>query len=333
MTQTTDALAGRESDFARDLVRWQKACGRHGLPWMVRDPYRRWLSEIMLQQTQVSVVLEYFTRFVERFASVTDLAQADDTEVMALWAGLGYYTRARNLLAAARCVAARPGAAFPTSAKELQALPGVGPSTAAAIASFCFDEPAAVTDGNVMRVLSRVVNYREPIDGTAGKKELTALARRLVSRTKPGVYNQAMMDVGAMICTRTQPKCAVCPLQGYCQAAALGCAHELPVKRAKRAKTIRELPLAWIEKDGRVCVVLRSSGDIWPGLWCLPTLEAPTGEVIGRIQHQLTHRDLRITICRSHAAEPEGAQWIGREDLERFALPAPLRKALLTLLD
>ena len=320
---------GAPGAFAETLVAWQKTFGRRGLPWMVRDPYRRWLSEIMLQQTQVSVVLDYFTRFVGRFPTVEDLAHAEDAEVMALWAGLGYYSRARNLLAAARAVV--EAGAFPDTAAELEELPGVGRSTAAAIASFCFDEPRAVLDGNVVRVLSRVLDFHEAVDTGAAKKALWEAAETLVSRTEPGVYNQALMDVGATVCTRTKPKCTVCPLFAFCAAARRGTAEGLPRKSPKRARTQRVVRLARIVRDGKLCVVTRPAGGIWPGLVCLPESEDSGARVLASIRHTLTHRDLTIEICEGADEAPAGCRWIAPGEIDAEGFPAPVRRALLSL--
>lgn len=326
--------------FAQTVVDWQKVHGRHGLPWMVNDAYLRWLSEIMLQQTQVSVVLDYFHRFTERFPTVEDLAAAPEGDVMALWAGLGYYSRARNLHAAAKSVMHDFGGQFPQTLEELMTLPGVGRSTAAAIASFCFDVAEPVLDGNVKRVLSRVTTYEEAVDTSIGEKALLGLARKLVHRDEPGVYNQGMMDVGATICTRTNPKCDCCPLNGLCRAFMAGSQESYPIKKLKIKRSDRTLRLAWVESDGKVLLIERQKGDIWPGLWCLPEMNAQLQtSPIARDKRVLTHLNLTIEVyrakaCDVRAADSSHSRWVSLTDADErssLGMPAPVRKIVESL--
>ncbi|MGA8009466.1 MAG: A/G-specific adenine glycosylase, partial [Thiomonas sp.] len=205
--------------FSARLVQWQRQHGRHDLPWKVRDPYRVWLSEIMLQQTQVAVVTDYFARFTARFPTVQALAAAPQDAVLAAWSGLGYYQRARNLHHCAQIVVETHGGAFPQTAEMLATLPGVGPSTAAAIAAFCFDERAAILDGNVQRVLCRSHGIDDPVPTTATTRKLWALARLLLPEAKDiAAYTQALMDLGATVCKPRQPLCMQCPFQTDCRA-------------------------------------------------------------------------------------------------------------------
>ena len=332
-------------EFSRALTAWQQRSGRHDLPWMVPDAYCRWLSEIMLQQTQVSVVIGYYERFLKRFPTVADLACAKESDVMSLWSGLGYYARARNLLKAAQMVMREFAGVFPTTASELQKLPGVGKSTAAAVASFCSGEPAAICDGNVKRVLSRVAAFDEPVDSAFGTKALWSLAQQLILAEAPGVFNQAMMDLGAMICTRTHPKCLLCPVSGFCRARALNAQETYPVKKPVREKEKRLLQLGlWVENDS-VVLVERTAKDIWRGLWCLPqlrqctqckglapeNLNAVSEGLIERFSHTLTHRELTIEIYRVNGVLENG-QTIRRvpvKDVEKAPLPAPIKAFLL----
>ena len=341
-------LCGLWSDpheFSRALTDWQQSSGRHDLPWMVPDAYCRWLSEIMLQQTQVSVVIGYYERFLKRFPTVADLACAKESDVMSLWSGLGYYARARNLLKAAQMVMREFAGVFPTTASELQKLPGVGKSTAAAVASFCSGEPAAICDGNVKRVLSRVAAFEKPVDSALGIKALWSLAQQLILAEAPGVFNQAMMDLGAMICTRTHPKCLLCPVCGFCRARELNAQETYPVKKPAREKEKRLLQLGlWVE-NGLVVLVERTAKDIWRGLWCLPQLRQCTQSkdqipenlnalpdgLIERFSHTLTHRELTIEIYRVNGVLANG-QTIRRvpvKDVEKAPLPAPIKAFLL----
>ena len=320
--------------FASRLVTWQKECGRHGLPWMVRDPYARWLSEIMLQQTQVSVVIDYFARFTQAFPTVRDLAFADEEDVMQLWAGLGYYSRARNLHAAARMVMDTFHGSFPKTSQELECLPGVGRSTAAAIASFCFDEPVAILDGNVKRVLSRVIALDEAIDKSAGTRILWQYAQALVSRQEPGIYNQAMMDLGAMICTRTAPKCLHCPIGEFCRAHQLGKERSYPVKTPPKKRPERTCSMYVYRKGGNVWLVRRTQKGVWQGLWSLPEVAPADGGKVVQVSHfthDFTHYRLQAHICEVHAAPQGEGRWVRCADIAQTALPTPVKKILLAL--
>lgn len=325
--------------FAELLCEWQKLKGRKNLPWFTDDPYRRWLSEIMLQQTQVSVVKDYFARFLEAFPTVEDLACADEEDVMRLWAGLGYYSRARNLHRAAKLVVQAGG--FPISREEWEMLPGVGTSTAAALASFCSSEPAAVCDGNVKRVLARILALNEPVDQAKTGKFLQQEADRLVSRIEPGVYNQAMMDLGAMLCTKHAPKCPECPVTEYCRAYAAGNPEDYPRKLPKKPKrTALVHALLAVEGKGadrRVWLVkrtlLQKGMGHWKGLWTLPEVPESSERELARIEHVMSHVALTLVV---HAAKPEqmppDAFTVPAVDIAEAPLPAPVRKLLSTLL-
>ncbi len=266
-------------DETRALLDWYDLHSRD-LPWRIGpaaraagarpDPYRVWLSEIMLQQTTVAAVRAYYLRFIDRWPTVGALAAAADEDVMAAWAGLGYYARARNLLACARAVAAERDGRFPDTVEELRALPGVGPYTAAAIAAIAFDRPATVVDGNVERVMARLRAMEEPLPDA--KPRLAALAAELTPERRPGDLAQAMMDLGATVCTPRSPACGICPLIGSCQARAQGLAGELPRKRRKAAKPVRH-GIAWVgrRRDGLWLLERREERGLlggmlgWPG--------------------------------------------------------------------
>lgn len=252
---------------------------KRDLPWReTRDAYKIWLSEIILQQTRVAQGLDYYLRFTMRFPTLRDLAEASEDEVLKLWQGLGYYSRARNLLKAAR-VAYASWSEIPDDYERLRTLPGVGDYTAAAIASFAFDLPHAVVDGNVFRVLSRLYADFTPIDSTQGKKRFAELAHRILDRQHPALHNQAMMELGALVCAPSEPHCDACPLAELCQARARETQNELPVKTKKTAKRTRYfnyLYLSWNESDGAVKYALhrRGKGDIWAGLYEPPLIES-----------------------------------------------------------
>jgi A/G-specific adenine glycosylase len=333
------------ADFALRLVAWQRQHGRHDLPWQrTRDPYRVWLSEVMLQQTQVGTVRGYYARFLARFPTVQDLAAAPLDEVLALWAGLGYYSRARNLHACAQAVSARGG--FPREAAALAALPGIGPSTARAIAAFCFGERLSIFDGNVQRVLARLLAFDDDLARSPAVKALWARADALVPATAEAMpaYTQGLMDLGATVCTPRAPDCPACPVQSLCAAHAQGRVAELPRKTKTLKRGQRESWWLWLERepDGALWLQQRPARGIWAGLWSLPLFDdeaalqaAAAGaalEVMPAIQHALTHLDWRLHPRRARwrradSPLPEG-RWVPPDEWVAHGMPAPLQKLL-----
>lgn len=338
------------------LVAWQARHGRHDLPWQGGDPYRVWLSEIMLQQTQVAVVIDYFGRFVARFPTAEALAGAALDDVLASWSGLGYYRRARNLHRCAQLVVQRHGGAFPRSAAALAALPGIGESTAAAIAAFCFGERCAILDGNVRRVLCRAFGIDAPAGTAATNRRLWTLARALLPEADAiAPYTQGLMDLGATICKPRRPRCTDCPFETDCEAHRAGVEAELPVRRSgRRNRPRREAVVLWMRSlgDDRHWLEKRPPSGVWPGLWSLPQFDAEAPAVafaarFGRVEsrrwlqpvrHGFTHfeltlRPLRVDVdvdvdADPHAAEPAGGAWMRREEALDSALPAPVRTLL-----
>ena len=312
--------------FAGKLIAWQRRHGRHDLPWQgTRDPYRIWLSEVMLQQTQVATVVPYYERFIARFADVHALARASEEEVLALWSGLGYYARGRNLHRAAQVLANR---GFPRTAAEIAELPGVGRSTAAAIAVFAFGERAAILDGNAKRVLAR--NF-----GVAREEELWLLAERELPKRGIESYTQALMDLGATLCARLKPQCERCPLGGTCVARRDGRTAELPAPRERRELPQKEVSWLVLRRNGAVLLERRPSSGIWGGLWCFPehTGRMPAGaRRLAPIEHGFTHFRLRIHPLLAKGARTSSAgRWMTLEEAEAAALPAPVRTLLSRL--
>jgi A/G-specific adenine glycosylase len=317
--------------FAEQLIAWQRRHGRHGLPWQgTRDPYRIWLSEIMLQQTQVGAVIPYYQRFLERFPDVEALARASQDEVLQLWSGLGYYARGRNLHKAAREIQ-RHG--FPRTALKIAGLPGVGRSTAAAIAAFAFGERAAILDGNVKRVLARCF-------GLTNDEEMWRKAERLLPTKKVETYTQALMDLGATVCTRN-PDCGACPVRAGCVARKTGRVAELPAARPRKALPLKKATWFVYRDAGRVLLERRPSSGIWGGLWCFPerpALRIAATRKLAVIEHGFTHFRLRIRpllhelAARKSQPELPGMLWIDLDEAEQAAVPAPVRKVLSSLL-
>ena len=245
------------------------------LPWRdISDPYLIWISEIILQQTRVNQGMSYYLRFIERFPTVADLALSDEDEVLKYWQGLGYYSRARNLHKAARQVMTNFGGIFPFEHADVLKLAGVGDYTAAAICSFAYDQPFAVVDGNVYRVLSRLFGIETPIDSGTGKKEFAGLAQELISKSDPGIHNQSIMEFGALQCVPVSPDCAACPLQLNCRAYELSIVDKLPIKSKKTKVTNRYFNYFFIELGGKTYLQKRIAKDVWQNLFEFPLVEA-----------------------------------------------------------
>ncbi len=323
--------------FTESILHWYRENGRD-LPWRrTRDPYAVWLSEIILQQTRVAQGTAYWHRFLERFPTVESLAAASEDEVLRLWEGLGYYSRARNLHAAARQIAGL--GSFPDTLEGIRALKGVGDYTAAAIGSICFGLPAAVVDGNVYRVLARHFGIATPVGTTDAKKEFTTLAQRLLPPEEPAAFNQGMMDFGAIQCTPARPACLTCSLQSSCQAFRSGRVELLPVKKAPGKVQERHFSYIYLRHEGCTAIRRRGAGDIWQGLFepLVTETESYSGLVLlkGGVKHQLTHRTLIVDFYLwepdARPVLPEGYFWIPEAELENYAKPRLFEMLLETL--
>lgn len=332
--------------FTPVIEAWYRKNGRD-LPWReTRNAYRIWISEIILQQTRVSQGYDYYLRFLHRFPDVEKLASASEDEVLRLWQGLGYYSRARNLHAAAKQIVERGG--FPKSFDEIKQLRGVGDYTAAAIASMAYDLPHAVVDGNVYRVLSRYLGIDTPIDTTVGQKLFRTLAYDMLDKRQPALYNQAIMDFGAMLCNPTSPKCIQCPLAETCVAMKEGSQDKLPVKSHQTKVRDRYFTYLFVQdKEGRMLIQRRPAGDIWQGLYELPLIETPNAlpsademaekypeitPLVGEIRHLLSHQRLHAQ-CYSVPVDscPETSHnqlWVLPSELEDYGMP----KLIVTIL-
>jgi len=340
--------------FATRLVKWQRAHGRHGLPWQdTRDPYRIWLSEVMLQQTQVTTVIPYYERFLAEFPDVCALAAVPVQRVLEHWSGLGYYRRAHHLHAAAKAIVADHGGRFPVDAETLATLPGIGRSTAAAIAVFATGARVAILDGNVKRVLAR----HRGIAGFPGVASVEAkmweVADSLLPARDVETYTQALMDLGASVCTRAKPDCSACPVASDCVAFNEDHIAELPSPRPRKALPHRELQVLLIEHGGEILFERRPPQGIWGGLWSLPELaldadvldavkarfavDVTLSERLPPIAHGFTHFTLTLHPQRLSArrwpsrAETPGTIWLAPSDARGAALPAPIKKLLRSL--
>ena len=337
----------RAPSFAQRLVAWQRRHGRRGLPWQeTRDPYRIWLSEIMLQQTQVAAVSPYSERFLRRFPDLGALAAASQDEVLKYWSGLGYYARGRNLHAAAQLLCQRRGGRFPRSAREIEALPGIGRSTAAAIAAFAFGERAAILDGNVKRVLARCHGLAGWPGEPAIQARLWQLAEALLPERDIETYTQALMDLGATVCTRAKPLCDACPVSARCIARREGLVRAIPGPRPRKALPTRQATWLLLLSRNEVLLQRRPPTGLWGGLWVFP--EAGAGDIkaycrrsfaceiasvqeLAPLEHGFTHFRLQVRplLCRVRSVGPAARQggglWIDLEAARDAAVPAPVR--------
>lgn len=342
----------KNSDFSKALLRWGEQHGRTSLPWQLsKTPYKVWVSEIMLQQTQVKTVVPYFRHFMKRFPSLTRLATAPRSEVLSCWAGLGYYRRAHNLHRAAKEIVHKHGRRFPREFSTLVALPGIGRSTAAAILALCYEKPYAILDGNVKRVLTRYFNIEGWPEETTLKNKLWALSESLLPQHRLAEYTQSLMDLGATVCTATNPRCSQCPLVKTCQAYALNVVAQRPQKKRRLIKPRQPICLLIAQHKNKVLLQKRPSQGIWSGLLCFPEFQSiaeatrwykkhfkldckPTR--LPRLDHHLTHLLLAITPIKitlpatmQKAAIPPQTIWCKMNN--RLAIPTPVNTLLAQL--
>lgn len=343
------------TDFAQRLIDWQKQYGRHDLPWQnTTDPYAIWVSEIMLQQTQVTAVIGYYQKFMQRFPDIATLANASQDEVLQHWSGLGYYSRARNLHNAAQIIVDEHQGAFPPDFTTIQTLPGIGRSTAAAIASFAFNQVQTILDGNVKRVLARYF----AIEGWPGapriEKQLWALAESLLPDTEMVAYTQGLMDLGATLCTRGKPQCSRCPLASDCEASKQGRTHLLPTPKPRKSTPEKSVTMLILKQGDSILLEKRPPSGIWGGLWSFPEteltenlaehakqrfgLQVDAAEPLAQLTHAFTHFKLHIQPQRLMVTgkptqlREAGLIWLNIEDALGAAIPTPVRKILQNLM-
>lgn len=330
--------------FAQRLIAWQKVHGRHHLPWQVEDAYRIWLSEIMLQQTQVSTVIPYFERFIAHFPNISALANATLDDVFAQWSGLGYYRRAQHLHQAAQQVMTEFGGAFPSKRFDLERLKGVGRSTAAAISVFAFNEREAILDGNVKRVLARHAGIFGDPNRPETQKALWIEAENRLPNSDLRAYTQGLMDLGSAICTRQKPSCLLCPVAHDCYAKNHDLTAKLPEKASKTA--VKALCQSWmiLASNGGFWLEQRPKTGIWGGLWCVPVFDSETSakrfasehgitlHALPQREHRLTHRLIEITpflaTLPSHSAPMKNLHWFDQQSALQLGLPTPVREVL-----
>ena len=350
------------TEFSSRLIVWQKQHGRHDLPWQnTTDPYAIWVSEIMLQQTQVTAVIGYYSKFMQRFPTIAALANATQDEVLQHWSGLGYYSRARNLHNAAQTIMDDHGGVFPHDFETIQTLSGIGRSTAAAIASFAFNQVQTILDGNVKRVLAR----HFAVEGWPGtpkiEKQLWLLAESLLPKSDMVAYTQGLMDLGATLCSRSKPKCMLCPLVNTCQAYQQQRVSQLPTPKPRKAIPEKYTTMLILRQDDNVMLEKRPPSGIWGGLWSFPEHESSDDsnvdcnndlsaiilerfgltvqpqQSLPELSHAFTHYKLHITpqplqVTKHHFKASESGQiWLSIEDAIGAAIPTPVRKILISL--
>jgi len=349
-------LIGQRSipSFSQRIIEWQRQHGRHGLPWQGVDAYRVWLSEVMLQQTQVATVLPYYQRFVARFPDIATLAAASEDDVLVHWSGLGYYSRARNLHRAAQLVMQQHGGKFPQHFEDILELPGIGRSTAAAISAFVFHQRRAILDGNVKRVLARYC----AIEGYTGEKkieeQLWLQAEALLPESDVASYTQGLMDLGALLCTRSKAQCTLCPLHSNCIAYQRGLVAQLPTPRPRKRMPEKNSTFLLLLHGSDILLEKRPGSGIWGGLWCPPQLDVgqdvnahcmqqfnvDTGQGLALpvFTHTFSHFKLHITplylevVQKPSQTQERGRAWLNIEDALQAAIPAAVRKILRVLL-
>lgn len=345
------------AQFQKALLRWFDAHGRKDLPWQInKTPYRVWVSEIMLQQTQVATVIPYYERFMKHFPSLKSLASASEDEVMHLWTGLGYYSRARNLHKAAQKIQTEYKGKYPDTLEGIVSLPGIGQSTAGAILSIAFKQQATILDGNVKRVLARYLGITEPVNQTAVEAAMWEAAVRYTPKNRVDDYTQAIMDLGATHCTRSKPQCETCPLQKTCEGYHLGIAESLPRKTSAKAIPTKQAAFLVIEQDGKILLQKRPSKGIWGGLYSLPQLDGlptltaikshcknelkltiRTVEKLEGFRHTFSHYHLelqpyRLIASKTNKAVDTGTQlWYNPRQPTSIGLPKPILTILRSL--
>jgi A/G-specific adenine glycosylase len=337
------------SSFAQRLIRWQKQHGRHDLPWQGANAYHVWLSEIMLQQTQVATVIPYYQRFIASFQDIAALAAATEEQVLAHWSGLGYYARGRNLHAAARIIVEKHSSEFPRELEQILELPGIGRSTAAAICALAYHERSAILDGNVKRLLARYCGISGSPNEKVVEAQLWQQAEALLPQRDIASYIQAQMDLGATLCTRSKPKCNECPVQSDCVAFQKGRVNELPTPRPRKAVPERYAIFLLLMHGNDILLEKRPGSGIWGGLWCPPQFDdevaardwferngmiANHGEMLETFSHTFTHIKLHITplkiqLARKPLRAAEAMSvWLDAEKALRAAIPTPVRAVL-----
>ena len=332
------------SFFSKKIIHWQKINGRNNLPWQAKSPYHVWISEIMLQQTQVKTVIPYFHKFINSFPSIKSLAESNLDNVLASWSGLGYYTRAKNIHLTSKIIHEKYNGSIPNNYDQLIELPGIGESTAGALLSLAFDEPGIILDGNVKRVLSRVLANQSPINQPKTQNELKKFANEILPKKNFRTYSQGMMDLGSLICTSNNPSCESCPIKSICKSFELNLQNSIPVKTSKNPKKERNINWVLISSKDKVLLKRNKSKGVWQNLWLFPEenyfddkkfnlLEEK--ESLPLITHNLSHQKLSITTKKYFLKNKDrlpidrrGFVWVNKKESVKMGIPKPVKLIL-----
>lgn len=332
------------SFFSKKIINWQKINGRNNLPWQAKSPYHVWISEIMLQQTQVKTVIPYFHKFINSFPSIKSLAESNLDNVLASWSGLGYYTRAKNIHLTSKIIHEKYNGSIPNNYDQLIELPGIGESTAGALLSLAFDEPGIILDGNVKRVLSRVLANQSPINQPKTQNELKKFANEILPKKNFRTYSQGMMDLGSLICTSNNPTCESCPIKSICKSFELNLQNSIPVKTSKNPKKERNINWVLISSKDKVLLKRNKSKGVWQNLWLFPEenyfddkkfnlLEEK--ESLPLITHNLSHQKLSITTKKYFLKNKDrlpidrrGFVWVNKRESVKMGIPKPVKLIL-----
>ena len=334
--------------FSRKIIDWQKHQGRNNLPWQRKSAYEVWISEVMLQQTQVTTVIPYYEKFIKTFPEIKILAQSSEEQVMSLWSGLGYYSRARNIHRTAKIILSKFKGEFPKDFKSLVKLPGIGSSTAGAIMSLAFELPGVILDGNVKRVIVRFKGISDPIDNSKTQKELKSFAEELLPKNSFREYSQGIMDLGSMLCRPKNPVCENCPISKNCKALELGIQEDIPFKKPPKAKKEREIDWLLISSKNKILLKRNGSKGIWKNLWLFPDKDIlgknnisllEKKEALPTIIHNLSHQKLNISTVKYKIENKDRLKidsshsvWVSKEDSVKMGMPKPIKEIIANYL-
>ena len=332
------------NQFSKKIIDWQKSQGRNNLPWQKKSAYEVWISEIMLQQTQVETVIPFYETFIKTFPEIKTLAESSEEQVMSLWSGLGYYSRARNIHKTAKIILNEYKGQFPQDFKNLVELPGIGPSTAGAILSLAFELPGIILDGNVKRVIARFKGITDPVDNSKTQKEMKSFAEALLPENSFREYSQGIMDLGSLLCRPKNPDCDNCPVSKSCQALKLGIQENIPLKTPSKPKKEKKIDWLLISSNNKILLKRNDSKGIWKNLWLFPSKDILSQENVSLLErkeslpeivHNLSHRKLNISTVKYRIKNKDrlkidrsNSVWVSKADSVKMGMPKPIKEII-----
>ena len=332
------------NQFSKKIIDWQKSQGRNNLPWQKKSAYEVWISEIMLQQTQVGTVIPYYKAFIKTFPQIKTLAESSEEQVMSLWSGLGYYSRARNIHKTAKIILNEYKGQFPQDFKNLVELPGIGPSTAGAILSLAFELPGIILDGNVKRVIARFKGITDPVDNSKTQKEMKSFAEALLPENSFREYSQGIMDLGSLLCRPKNPDCDNCPVSKSCKALKLGIQENIPLKTPSKPKKEKKIDWLLISSNNKILLKRNDSKGIWKNLWLFPSKDILSQENVSLLErkeslpeivHNLSHRKLNISTVKYRIKNKDrlkidrsNSVWVSKADSVKKGMPKPIKEII-----